>query len=93
MMKTIHKDVQVLVLGIMHKRMKEIEAGKAKNDDLLGLLLESYLNDIQQVGDKKSGMSMEYIIEECKLFYLSGQETTSALLVRTLILLSQHLDW
>ncbi|KAL3821390.1 hypothetical protein ACJIZ3_007295 [Penstemon smallii] len=91
-MKKILKDVNLLVLGIIKKRMKAIEEGEASNDDLLDILLESNLKEIKQHGNK-FGMSLEDVIEECKLFYIAGQETTSVLLVWTMILLSKHLDW
>ncbi|KAK4484561.1 hypothetical protein RD792_007145 [Penstemon davidsonii] len=91
-MKKILKDVNLLVLGIIKKRMKAIEEGEASNDDLLDTLLESNFKEIKQHGNK-FGMSLEDVIEECKLFYTAGQETTSVLLVWTMILLSKHLDW
>ncbi|XP_071906226.1 cytochrome P450 CYP72A219-like [Coffea arabica] len=66
-------------MGIISERLKEIQTGEATSDELLGILLESNLNKIRQHGNK-NGMSLEEVIEECKLFYLAGQETTSGLL-------------
>ncbi|GFP87904.1 cytochrome p450 cyp72a219 [Phtheirospermum japonicum] len=91
-MKQIAKEVESSVLGIVNKRMKAIKAGEASSDDLLSLLLESNLEEMKQHGDK-FGMSLKEVVEECKLFYFAGQETTANLLVWTMIMLSKHKDW
>lgn len=91
-MKHIRNEVESLLLGMIGKRMKKIEAGEPSTNNLLDILLESNFKEVQQNGSK-FGMSMEDVIEECKLFYIAGQETTSSLLVWTMILLGKHLDW
>lgn len=91
-MKQIAKEVESSILGIINKRMQVIEAGEANSDDLLGILLESNVKAIQQNGNE-FGMSLREVIDECRLFYIGGQETTSGLLVWTMILLSKHSDW
>ncbi|XP_048131168.1 cytochrome P450 72A397-like isoform X2 [Rhodamnia argentea] len=85
-MKSIDKEVQALLTDIVRRREKAIRAGEAAGTDLLGLLLESNMKD-------NIGMSLRDVIEECKLFYFAGQETTSVLLVWTMVLLSVHPDW
>ncbi|CAH2053695.1 unnamed protein product [Thlaspi arvense] len=86
--KAAAREVQVILRGIVDKRLRAREAGEAPCDDLLGILLES--NRMQAKGN---GMSIKEVMEECKLFYFAGQETTTVLLVWTMVLLSQHQDW
>ena len=85
-MKSIDREVRELLMGIIRRREKLMRAGEDAGDDLLGLLLES--NKKQNVR-----MSIGDVIEECKLFYFAGQETTSVLLAWTMVLLSLHPDW
>ncbi|PHU12692.1 Cytochrome [Capsicum chinense] len=68
-MKEIKKDVRSSIRGIIDKRLKAMEAGNADNEDLLGIFLESNFKEIEQNRNKDFGMSIEEVIEECKLFY------------------------
>ena len=93
-MKEISKEITTLILGIMNEREKSMNAGEAIQTDLLSILMESNMNEIKQHGNNKDiGMSIEEVIEECKLFYIAGQETTATLLVWTMVLLSSYSEW
>ncbi|XP_058220664.1 cytochrome P450 72A225-like [Rhododendron vialii] len=70
--------------------------GEDRDSDLLGILLTSNLIDIDQgkLGNKNSiKLTTEEVIEECKLFYQAGQETTADLPVWTMVLLSKNQKW
>ncbi|XP_024991642.1 cytochrome P450 CYP72A219-like [Cynara cardunculus var. scolymus] len=86
-----HKEMQSVLKDIIDKRKKEIKMGPEGGcDDLLGILLESNSKEIEEDG---AGMSMDDVIEECKLFYIAGSETTSNLIVWTMVCLSLHQEW
>ncbi|KAH1074077.1 hypothetical protein J1N35_026405 [Gossypium stocksii] len=91
-MEHINREVRSLLTRIIEKREKFIRAGDHK-DDLLGLLLKSNLNEVEVNKNSGAGMSMADVIEECKLFYFLGQETTANLLTWTMIVLSMHNEW
>ena len=89
-MAQIAKEVDSLILGIINKRKQLAEAGEiTESTDLLGLMLESNFNE----NGEKIEMSLRDLIDECKLFYIAGQESTASLLTWTMILLSKHPDW
>ena len=71
-----------------------MQAGESGGADFVGLLLESNLNEIKLQGNQKSaGLSIEDIYAVCKLFYWAGQDTSSTLVLWTLVLLSKHTEW
>lgn len=71
-----------------------MEINDSSNDDLLSLLLESN-NEVHenQKRCKDIRLTIEDIIEECKLFYFAGYETTAVLLTWTMVALSMHPNW
>ncbi|XP_048322133.2 cytochrome P450 72A397-like [Ziziphus jujuba] len=92
-MKEIDKEITASLRNIIHKRKQAMREEEETKDDLLGILLESNRKE-QHDGNKKNiGMSTEDVIEECKLFYFAGQETTSVLLAWTMVLLSMYPNW
>ena len=90
----IDKEIKRMLRDIIHKKLDSMEMGGSASDDLLGLLLQSYnQNASSKDKNKNDGITIDNIIEECKLFYFAGQETTSVLLTWTLILLSIYPNW
>ncbi|GMH09873.1 hypothetical protein Nepgr_011714 [Nepenthes gracilis] len=93
-MKGLSKEIEALLTGIIERRKRALEAGETKKDDLLGLLLESNQKEMAENGNNnETGLTIQEVVQECKLFYLAGQETTASLLVWTLVLLGKHQNW
>ncbi|PWZ04273.1 Cytochrome P450 72A14 [Zea mays] len=85
-MKRIAAEIEGILRRMIATRESSLRAGKATSDDLLGLLLESNMEQLRGEGGgggggtSSGGMSTDDIIGECKLFYFAGMETTSVLL-------------
>ncbi|XP_031105727.1 cytochrome P450 CYP72A219-like [Ipomoea triloba] len=92
-MLQIYKEVRGLMLGIINKRIKAMRVGEAENDDLLGILMDSNFKAIRTGRRNNVGLTIDEVVEECKLFYFAGQETTTNLLAFTIVMLCKHQDW
>ncbi|KAF8675966.1 hypothetical protein HU200_047466 [Digitaria exilis] len=73
-MKEIDREIHKILREVIGKREKAIKNGETNDDDLMGILLESNMR--QSNGNAKLGLTTEDVIEECKLFYFAGTETT-----------------
>lgn len=84
----LEKELRRCIMQVIGAR--ERIAGKEKSGsygaDLLGLMMSA--KNAQDVR-----MTMEEIVDECKIFYFAGHETTANLLTWTMILLGMHQDW
>jgi cytochrome P450 len=92
-MYQINDEIELILRGLIEKRIKAMKEGQSPKLDLLGLLLESNIRSTDENGQSNIGMTIEDVIEECKLFYFGGMETTSVLLTWTMIVLSMHQEW
>ncbi|XP_055832610.1 cytochrome P450 CYP72A616-like [Solanum dulcamara] len=90
--KYIHKKVISIIRGIIEKREEALRRGLLGNDDILGLLLKAR-NEENKSKAGRGSLSTGDVIEECKEFYFAGQDTTTALLSWTLVVLSMHPEW
>ncbi|KAJ0725285.1 putative secologanin synthase [Helianthus annuus] len=92
-MKEIDQQVKGLIMNIINKRIVAMKAGEASHDDLLGILLDSNYKEIKQHGNRNFGLSMDDVVQECKVFYFAGLETTGNMLVWTMFLLGRYPEW
>ncbi|XP_016651733.1 PREDICTED: cytochrome P450 72A15-like [Prunus mume] len=95
--KKLAKDITSMLRDIIQKKMNAIRAGESRVDDLLGMLLQSNnqtdLSETVRNTRSNEMLTIEEVVEECKQFYLAGQETTSSWLTWTMIVLAMHPDW
>ncbi|CAM0907022.1 unnamed protein product [Alopecurus aequalis] len=92
-MKQINAEIGRILKGTITRRENALRAGEATSDDLLGLLLESNMAQRRGDGGSNAGITTDDVIEECKMFYFAGAETTSVLLTWTIIVLCMHPEW
>ncbi|KAF9660803.1 hypothetical protein SADUNF_Sadunf19G0001600 [Salix dunnii] len=77
-------------MNMMKKREKDAMLGELDGygHDLFGLLLKAYHDS----GETRK-ISLDDLIDQCKNFYLAGQETSASALTWIVFLLSVHTDW
>ncbi|CAN1794877.1 Cytochrome P450 CYP749A22 [Linum perenne] len=86
MMRGIRKSIMQMVKTREEKaKNKEFEALR---NDYLGMLIKASREE-----DKSMKISMEELIDECRVLYVVGQETTNSLLSWTILLLATHQEW
>ncbi|CAK7352484.1 unnamed protein product, partial [Dovyalis caffra] len=94
--RKLNKEITSMMRDLIERKEYEMRIGQSNVDDLLGMLLQSNeQNNITEnaSGAKRDGLSTEEVIEECKQFYLAGQETTSSLLTWAMKVLAMHSEW
>ncbi|XP_070670362.1 cytochrome P450 CYP72A616-like isoform X2 [Malus domestica] len=83
----LDNEIKAILRGMISKKEQAaMENGEEGANDLLGLLL-------QCKEQEQTSMTIEDVIEECKLFYFAGQETTANWLTWAMIVLSMHPNW
>lgn len=84
-MNEICKELQILPRGIVSKRQIAMEMGEVKNDDLLGISLESNSKEIREHGRGDEGMQA--------LLLCWIRDNLKFARAQTLVLLSTHPEW
>ncbi|MCL7036320.1 hypothetical protein MKW94_019329 [Papaver nudicaule] len=83
----LSKEVNGILRGFISRREELMKTDSfSSTTDLLGLLLQSSYSE-------SNGLTIEEVIEECKVFYSAAQETNSTLLTWAMVVLAMHPDW
>ncbi|XP_020255733.1 cytochrome P450 72A15-like [Asparagus officinalis] len=85
----VNKEIKIMLRDLIQKKEQAMKQGKCDYKDLLGLMLSSN----KQAHRDMKGLTIDEVMEECKLFYFAGHETTSVLLTWTMVLLSMYPLW
>ncbi|KAG5521331.1 hypothetical protein RHGRI_033774 [Rhododendron griersonianum] len=86
----IEQAIRESIIVMINKREGKMMRGEENNygSDFLGSLIKANHDP-----DEKNRISVDDMVDECKTFYLAGQETTNGLLAWSLLLLAVHTDW
>ncbi|KAJ8760493.1 hypothetical protein K2173_015160 [Erythroxylum novogranatense] len=86
----LEKGLRKCIIELVKKREDEARRGEPGfyGHDFLGQLMKLYHET-----DKAKRITLDDLIDECKNFYIAGQDTTSSALTWTVFLLAINLDW
>lgn len=90
--KAMEGEVRSSFRNMVNNRVKKRRAGVKDGHDLFDLFLDELYDE-----NKAKEVDVEGIVDDaignCKLFFFAGYETTSNLLVWTMVNLAIHQDW
>lgn len=90
----MEKEVRRSFVKMIDERLKQRKAGERDVDlDLFDLFLAELYKDEGNLSNRERRAIIEEAIAQTKLFYFAGYDTTSNLMVWTMILLAIHQDW
>ncbi|TYI79663.1 hypothetical protein E1A91_D05G036200v1 [Gossypium mustelinum] len=93
--KKLNKEITSMLRNVIQRKEHAMKTGQARANDLLGMLLQhnNQFAVLENTNGAEGKMTIEDVIEECKQFYLAGQETAASLLTWTIIVLALHPEW
>ncbi|TYH15352.1 hypothetical protein ES288_A05G034800v1 [Gossypium darwinii] len=95
--KKLNKEITSMLRNVIQRKEHAMKTGQARANDLLGMLLQhnNQFAVLENTNGAEGKMTIDDVIEECKQFYLAGQETAASLLTWTIIVLvlALHPEW
>ncbi|KAK4425581.1 cytochrome [Sesamum alatum] len=89
----IEDELTATFTGMAEERLAQRRAGQRTGEpDLFDLVVDEV--EEADIKDKKARAAAMYeLIQQCKLFYVAGHESTANLIAWTIIMLAYHQDW
>lgn len=86
----LENEIKDSVTEMIRSRERKVASGESENfgNDFLGQLVKAS-HDV----DVRKRFSVDDMIDECKTFFVAGQETTNSLLSWAMLLLAIHPEW
>eukprot|EP01018_Ginkgo_biloba_P026356 Gb_22915 [translate_table: standard] len=90
----LDREIKRSLRKLIEGREQSLSTGRSESygNDLLGLMMTANKKE-RGWSPQSLSMTVEEIIDECKIFFFAGHETTSTLLTWTMVLLGMHQEW